>query len=407
MKKGQFLLVVLVALISGGIGGIVVHRLFSPEKTTEEREVTAMVSPEPGSVSVPVEPLVNPPAAVDASMADQLQEQFARVAEYATPGVVLITAKKKVGVYSGFEYRSGRRRIDYYDVPSGQGSGFFIRPDGIVLTNYHVVRDHDSFVVTTADGREYPATVIGVDPPSDLAVLRLDAGGRNDFRVLKFADPDSLKIGHWTIAIGSPLGLPRTLTVGVVSSMKRSDVGVNMYENYIQTDASINPGNSGGPLLNINGEVIGVNDFIMSPSGGNIGLSFAISAEIAERVADEMIRNGYVERPWLGVTLRELAAEQLEELGLEHGAMVENIYRDSPAAEVLRPGDIIVEVDAAPVISPHDLRNRIFGAAPGDNLTMKVWRDRRIQELSVKLQRSPRNWFKQNFRNNVLHVRSF
>ena len=171
-------------------------------------------------------------------------------------------------------YDYSRRRIDYMDVPSGQGSGFFIREDGYILTNYHVVRNQDSFWITTHSGEEFPAQVVGIDPPTDLALLKVNE--KKKFPVLKFAEGNSVEIGHWAIAIGAPFSLSRTVTVGIVSNKKRNGVGMNLYESYVQTDASINPGNSGGPLLNINGEVIGVNDFILSPSVGNIGLSFAI-----------------------------------------------------------------------------------------------------------------------------------
>ena len=221
--------------------------------------------------------------------ARQLQTDFSGAIHGTMPAVVLITAQKRIGVMTPYSniYDYSRRRIDYMDVPSGQGSGFFIREDGYILTNYHVVRNQDSFWITTHSGEEFPAQVVGIDPPTDLALLKVNE--KKKFPVLKFAEENSVEIGHWAIAIGAPFSLSRTVTVGIVSNKKRNGVGMNLYESYVQTDASINPGNSGGPLLNINGEVIGVNDFILSPSGGNIGLSFAISSDIAKKVSDELI----------------------------------------------------------------------------------------------------------------------
>ena len=267
----------------------------------------------PGSALVP-EPVVVPPGS-----ASGLQREFAAAINNSMPAVVLITAQKRIGVVSPysnlFDYR--RRKIDYLDVPSGQGSGFFIREDGYILTNFHVVRDQDSFYVTTNDGAEFQAKVVGVDPPSDLALLKIAGSGRK-FETLKFAEIDRVKIGHWAIAIGAPFSLSRSVTVGVVSGMKRRGVGVNLHESYIQTDASINPGNSGGPLLNLAGEVIGVNDFIFSPSGGSVGISFAISADLAQHVAEEMIEHGQVRRPWLGVVLEPLSRKLRKQLDVEH-----------------------------------------------------------------------------------------
>ncbi len=324
--------------------------------------------------------------------AERLQTDFSNAISKSMPAVVLITAQKRIGVVSPYSniYDYRRRRIDYLDIPSGQGSGFFIREDGYILTNYHVVRNQDSFWITTHSGEEYPAQVVGIDPPTDLALLKVNE--KKTFPVLKFADSNSIEIGHWAIAIGAPFSLSRTVTVGIVSNKKRSGVGMNLYESYVQTDASINPGNSGGPLLNIRGEVIGVNDFILSPSGGNIGLSFAISSEIAEGVARELIARGHVERPWLGIVMQALDRDAKKQLNLDHGVLVAQIFRGSPAAGRLRRGDVILKANSRVISAPHDLQGIVFSLTPGASLKLEVLRGSTVQEIDLSVQKSPRNW---------------
>ncbi len=326
--------------------------------------------------------------------ADRLQTEFSEAISKSMPAVVLITAQKRIGVMSPYSniYDYSRRRIDYLDVPSGQGSGFFIREDGYILTNYHVVRNQDSFWITTHSGEEFPAQVVGIDPPTDLALLKINE--KKTFPVLKFADADSIEIGHWAIAIGAPFSLSRTVTVGIVSNKKRRGVGMNLHESYVQTDASINPGNSGGPLLNIRGEVIGVNDFILSPSGGNIGLSFAISSDIAKKVSDELISRGHVERPWLGIVMQALDRDARKQLKLDHGVAVAQVFRGSPAAGRLRRGDIILKANGKGVSAPYDLQGIIFSLSPGASLKLEVLRGSTTQEVTLTVQKSPRNWFR-------------
>ena len=194
------------------------------------------------------------------------------------------------------------------------------------------------------------------------------------------------------------------MTVGIVSNKKRSGVGVNLHENYVQTDASINPGNSGGPLLNLKGEVIGVNDFILSPSGGNIGLSFAISSGIARQVAAELSEKGHVERPWLGVILAPLDRDSKQQFGSEHGVLVARLYRNSPAASALRPGDVILKAAGKPVASPYDLQSIVFGTQPDSELELEVQRSGLTFPVRVTLKKSPRNWFNRQPRNDTLPV---
>ena len=315
-----------------------------------------------------------------------VQSEFARAIRKAMPGVVLITAEKRVGVVS-FDGWGTSRQLGYMDVPSGQGSGFFIHDSGYILTNYHVVKGQDSFWITLHDGSEHPARVVGVDPASDLAVLKVENAGEQRFPALRFAAPESVEPGHWAIAIGAPFSLNRTVTVGIVSNKNRSGVGVNAYEDYIQTDASINPGNSGGPLLNSAGDVIGVNDFIMSPSGGNIGLSFAISSGIARSIAEELIAHGRVVRGYLGAIFSPLPHRRGNDSG--HGVLVERVYRNSPAAGKLFPDDVVIAVNDRKILNGSELSNALFASRPGDSLKLTLVREGRQLEQVIRLTHAP------------------
>ncbi|MDD5597126.1 MAG: trypsin-like peptidase domain-containing protein [Victivallaceae bacterium] len=332
-----------------------------------------------------------PPARLsDSKTAISLQDQFAYVAQKSMPAVVVVTAQRRVAVVESpyanvYDYLYGGGKITYRNVPSGQGSGFFVSPDGYILTNFHIVRGQSSFKAVLNDGAEYEAELVGIDPPSDLALLKITA--ERKFPFLEFADMRKLKIGYWAIAIGAPFSLEQTVTVGIVSHKKRG-VGMNLHENFVQTDASINPGNSGGPLLDIHGRVIGVNDFILSPSGGNIGLSFAISADLAKRVCEDLMKNGKVERPWLGVVMTELTAAQKESLHISHGILISGIYRDSPARNAgLKPGDIILSADGIPVNKAHDLRLTVLSKHPDEKIKLGILREGKEVIMEIKVER--------------------
>ena len=338
--------------------------------------------------------LANIPAS---KTAISLQDQFAHVAKECMPAVVVVTTQQRVAVIESpyadiYDYLYGRGKITYRDVPSGQGSGFFVSPDGYILTNFHIVRGQNSFKVVLYDGAEYTARLIGIDPPSDLALLKIDA--KRKFFFLKFADISKLRIGYWSIAIGAPFSLEQTVTVGIVSHKKRG-VGMNLHENFIQTDASINSGNSGGPLLDIHGKVIGVNDFILSPSGGNIGLSFAISADLAKRVCNDLMKHGKVDRPWLGVVMQPLTAKQKKSLKILHGIVISGIYRKSPAFKSgLNPGDIILSADGIPVDKARDLRMIVFSKHPDEKIIVKILRNGKKDTIEIKVERPKFNIYK-------------
>ena len=378
--KSTVVFSVLAAFV-GALSALAVRGLFD--------DTSAQV--QPGTPKQSAAPLVPPDPKAAAT-----QSMFASAIQRSMPAVVLITAQRVVGVVSPyFDFSSARRRIDYMEVPSGQGSGFFIRKDGYILTNYHVVRDQDSFWITTHDGSEYRAQVVGVDPPTDLALLKIKSDKKVSFPVLEFADPETQQLGHWAIAIGAPFSLSRTVTVGIVSNKKRNGVGVNLHENYVQTDASVNPGNSGGPLLDINGRVIGVNDFILSPSGGNIGLSFAISSEIAGRVAGELIAKGRGERPWLGVTLGALDREMKRKYNLPHGGvLIGQVFRNSPAAGILRSGDVVVKANGREIATPSDLQGCIFSSKVGSVIEMELLRSGSRKTVKVTVEKAPSDFFR-------------
>jgi len=317
---------------------------------------------------------------------------FTGTIEHAMPAVVCISNQRIV------QRRSWGRSVQAYEVPAGQGSGFFIREDGYILTNYHVASGANALLVTDHEGREYHANLVGADPTSDLAVLKIEPPKGKIFMALSFADPRNIRLGQWTVAIGAPFSLEHSVTAGIVSGVQRSGVGVNLYENYIQTDASINPGNSGGPLLNAAGDVIGVNDCILAPTGGNIGIAFAVSAEIAKTVADTLIEHGEIVRPWLGIMgakPSQLRSPGEENNDVQKGAVVRMLIEDSPADRLgLREGDVIVKLNDIDVPDTFELRNRILGMDPGTIVKITIMRRNQLLETSVKLERAPARWFR-------------
>ena len=251
------------------------------------------------------------------------------------------------------------------------GSGIIIdSKQGWVLTNNHVIDKADKILVTLHDGRQLNAELIGTDPESDIAVIQIPA---NNLIQLPIADSSLLKVGDFVVAIGSPFGLSQTVTSGIVSALGRSGLGIEKYENFIQTDASINPGNSGGALVNLRGELIGMNTAILAPTGGNVGIGFAIPANMIMTIKDLLIKNGEVKRGLLGVTTQDLTPELVNAFNLEnkHGAAISRIESNSPAAKAgLEPGDIIVAANGRPVKSSQDISNIVGLLQIGDKVTI-------------------------------------
>ncbi len=258
---------------------------------------------------------------------------------------------------------------------SGLGSGVIVDKDGYILTNNHVVKDADEIIVKLSDKREFKGKVIGADPKTDLAVIRIDNG---DLPVVRIGNSDDLKVGETVIAIGNPYGLSQTVTSGIVSAKGRANVGIADYEDFIQTDAPINPGNSGGALVNIKGEIVGINTAIFSTSGGYQGIGFAIPTNMAKAVMKSLIKEGKVTRGWLGVSIQPVSKELAEHFKLkeQRGALVAGVIRDSPAEKAkLERGDVIVRYDGRDVDGPDNLRNMVAATLPDSKVEIVVLRD--------------------------------
>jgi serine protease Do len=270
-----------------------------------------------------------------------------------------------------------------------QGSGFFISADGYAVTNNHVVEKAEEVELTTDDGGTFKAKVIGTDPRTDLALLKVD-GAEKPFPFVKLAGATP-RIGDWVVAIGNPFGLGGTVTAGIVSARGR-DIGSGPYDDFLQIDAAVNRGNSGGPTFNMQGEVVGVNTAIFSPSGGNVGIAFAVPSEVASRVIASLRDSGSVTRGWLGVKIQPITEDIAESIGLKgtDGALVAEAQADTPATKAgIKAGDAIIKVDGKPVESPRELSRMIANLEPGKKAALGVWRDGKEQTISVELGKLP------------------
>ena len=288
------------------------------------------------------------------------------------------------GQRSPADPRSPRNRL-----VTGQGSGFFITADGYAVTNNHVVDKADTVEVTTDEGKTYTAKVIGTDPRTDLALIKV-VEGRNDFPYAKLSEK-APRIGDWVLAVGNPFGLGGTVTAGIVSARGR-DIGAGPYDDFIQIDAPVNKGNSGGPTFDVDGNVLGVNTAIFSPSGGSVGIAFAIPATTVKSVVAQLKDTGKVSRGWIGVQIQPVTAEIAENLGLKgpEGAMVSDPQDNGPAAKAgILAGDVITKVNGAPVKDAKDLARQIGAMAPGATAKLSVWRKGEEKTLSIALGELP------------------
>jgi serine protease Do len=271
----------------------------------------------------------------------------------------------------------------------GQGSGFIIDPSGYVVTNNHVVGEADSVRVELADGRDLPAKVVGTDPKTDIALLKIEAG--SNLPTVKFGDSDHVRVGEWVLAMGNPFGLGGTATAGIVSARGRQ-IGAGPYDDFIQTDAPINPGNSGGPLLNSRGEVIGINTAIESPVRGSVGIGFAVPINMAQSVVTQLRENGRVERGWLGVSMQKLDPELASALSIQEkkGVLIGGVERDGPAAKAgVQPGDVVTAVNDRQITLPRDLAEAVAGVKPGGTVTLHLLRDGKPVTQTVTLGQAP------------------
>jgi len=265
----------------------------------------------------------------------------------------------------------------------GVGSGFIIDSDGTILTNYHVVGEAEKISVTLSDGKRYDAKVIGKDQKTDIAVIKIDAG--RELPAVSLGDSDRLEVGEWVVAIGNPFGLDHTVTSGIVSAKGRQ-IGAGPYDNFIQTDASINPGNSGGPLINLRGEVVGINTAIFSQTGGNIGIGFAIPTNSVKDLLPQLKDKGRVVRGYLGTTVQKITPEIANSLGIKEsgGALVADVVRGSPAEKAgIKTGDVIIEFDRKEIKDSSDLPPVVARVAPGTTVQLKVLREGKQVSLPI------------------------
>ncbi len=274
------------------------------------------------------------------------------------------------------------------------GSGVIADKDGYILTNNHVVKDADDIKIRLSDKREFKGKVLGTDPKTDLAIIKIEA---HNLPVIKMGDSDKMRVGETVIAIGNPFGLNQTVTSGIVSAMGRANVGIADYEDFIQTDAAINPGNSGGALVNVRGELIGINTAIFSTSGGYQGIGFAIPSNMAKVVMDSLIKNGKVVRGWLGVSIQPVTPDLAKQFGLkeEKGALVGDVIEDGPAEKSgIQRGDVIVEYEGKEVTDPVGLRNMVAGTSPDKQVMIKVLRAGSPITMNIVIAELPANLIK-------------
>ena len=343
-----------------------------------------------------------PGATTTASQAEPSAVGGSRTASYsdavrkAVPAVVSIFTSKEVKRPRNpfmndplFRHFFGERFEDEAQRAFGLGSGVIISSKGYILTNQHVVEAADEIEVALSDGKKLAAKVVGSDPETDLAVLHVQA---QDLPAITLGQAENLRVGDVVLAIGNPLGVGQTVTMGIISALHRTGLRINTFENFIQTDAAINQGNSGGALIDATGKLVGINTAILSQSGGSIGIGFAIPVSTAKQVMDQLIATGAVTRGWIGVELQEITPDLAEsfKLGTTAGVLVAGIQRGSPADRAgIKPGDIIMLVDGTPAKDPDSMRNLIVALTPGKITTLKLKRGQSDIELQVKAGKRP------------------
>jgi serine protease Do/serine protease DegQ len=385
MRRRPILIAVLaILLVAAGGGGYLLR----------DRLGRSVAAPVPSS----------PQAASGLALAEALQLGFVDVAQHVRPAVVHLgtiqRAKSRRGpnlpqgnddpffrdFFNQFFGSEGPDNRSEFRRP-GLGSGVIIDKRGLVLTNFHVVKGADEILIRLADKREYRGQILGTDPKTDLAVVKFQPD--HELTVATLGNSDALRVGEWAIAIGNPFGLDQTVTVGVISATGRSDVGIATYENFIQTDASINPGNSGGPLVNLRGQVIGVNTAIVAAGQG---IGFAIPINMVKRVVDQLVDKGKVVRGWLGVALQPLSPDLAQSLGLggTNGAVVGSTITGSPAAQAgLQQGDVIVAYDSTPVDDYRHVQRLVAETRVGKSVTLQIVRKKQKMDVAVTIAEVP------------------
>lgn len=345
------------------------------------------------------------------ALLNRFGKAFAAVSREVAPAVVHVRVEKEIqnkdGLYDQdpfdffndpfferffgprFHHPQPNRREQTPRKQRGAGSGFIISEDGYILTNNHVVGDADTITVSLDDKREFEAKVIGDDAQSDVALIKIDA---KNLPTAPLGDSDEIDVGEWVIAIGSPFELNQTVTVGVVSAKGRNRIGINDYENFIQTDAAINPGNSGGPLLNIHGKVIGINTAIFSRSGGYMGIGFAIPINMAKSIQQQLMSDGKVTRGWLGVAIQDMDKDLADSFQLDSvkGVLLSEVSENTPAGRAgLQQGDVLLSMKGKELNGVADLRNRVAMTAPGSKVNFTLSRDGKKKTIVVTIGEQP------------------
>jgi serine protease DegQ len=337
---------------------------------------------------------------VDETAKVEAKSGYSQAAERAMPTVVNIFTSSKVSSVDPHQ--------QYYDDPlfkhffgdqfseqqaqpeSSLGSGVIVSEQGLIMTNNHVVNTADEIEVALADGRKLSAKVVGTDPETDLAVLKVDA---DNLPAITFANSEKSKVGDVVLAIGNPFGVGQTVTQGIISALGRNHLGINTFENFIQTDASINPGNSGGALIDTNGNLIGINSAIYSRSGGSMGIGFAIPVSIAKHVMEQITQSGSVTRGWIGIEAQDITPQLAESFKLDNaeGSLIAGILRDSPADEAgLRAGDILVSINGNRVVDSASMLNLIAVLQPKQKATLGIIRSGKAMDVELLVGKRPK-----------------
>lgn len=326
------------------------------------------------------------------AVSTDVSDSFNVAAERAMPSVVNIFTSKEVKTpehpllndptlqrFFGERFESRKRRT------SSLGSGVIVSSDGYILTNHHVVEAADEVEIALFDGRKIKAIIVGSDPETDLAVLKIN---EQNLPAITFAQPEQAKVGDIVLAVGNPFGVGQSVTMGIIGALGRSQVGINTFEDFIQTDAAVNPGNSGGALTDISGNLIGINTAIYSRTGGSLGIGFAIPVHVVKQIMEQILQSGSVIRGWVGVSMQDMTRELAESFGLKTtaGALISSVLRDGPADRAgITPGDILIAVEGDTVENSSDMLNLVAALSPGETVTVVVMRDGAEKKIQIRV----------------------
>lgn len=360
------------------LGALFVIQIFQPNLLSRPEKAVVVKQAEPT-------PIVSSP------------NSYSSAAKKAMPAVVNIFTSKKAATSPHpfmddplFRHFFGDQLDDQPQRENSLGSGVIVSSQGLILTNHHVIEAADEIEVALADGRTMPARVVGTDPETDLAVLKVDV---KDLPAITLARSEKVNVGDVVLAIGNPFGVGQTVTQGIISALGRNHLGINTFENFIQTDAPINPGNSGGALIDTEGNLVGVNSAIYSRSGGSMGIGFAIPVSLAKQVMEQIIRQGSVTRGWIGIEAQDITPELADSFKIKqtHGSLIAGVLRGSPAERAgLKPGDILLEIDGRKVLDSSTMLNLISSLKPDRKAILKIARDQKELSLPVIIGKRPK-----------------